>query len=214
MTEIRIYGYLSKLFGCSFKIYLGRLNDVIQAIDSIKSGFRQKIIELQSDGFSYCIQRVSNIINIIPFINGAGRTFMKVLSIVLVVIGVILLFIPGFQGLGVQMIQMGLQLGIAAFTPIPKLRFPSSAGSVGGGTAEVKKSNRSYVFSNSNNLAVQGSIVRLGYGKLKINSNIISVSIKNYPTNVSFETESYFYLNDSDSTSIFSAAFENELKFN
>jgi predicted phage tail protein len=211
MTEVKIYGYLAKLFGNSFKIYLGRLNDVIQAIDSIKSGFRQKIIELQTNGFSYCIQRTSNTINIIPFINGAGRAVMRVISVILVVVGIVLLFIPGFQMLGTQMIQMGLQIGIAAFTPIPKIRFPSSDATVGGSTAEVKKGNQSYVFSNRENLATQGSLVRLGYGQLKINSNIINVSIKNYPTNLSFESENYFYRSESDSTSIFAAVFESEL---
>lgn len=188
MTEIKFHGYLSKLFD-NLQIYLGRLSDILAAIDSIKHGFREKILELQKKGFNYCIHRENNIINIIPVISGCGRTFMKVLSIVLVVVGIILMFIPGFQPLGLNLISAGVQIGVQAFTPIPKLRFPSSAGAVGGGSFTVKKGDQNFIFQNKENVASQGGLVRLGYGKLKINSNLVSISIKNYSTNMLFESE-------------------------
>lgn len=206
MTEVKFHGYLSKIFNNSLKLHLGRLNDIVAAIDSVKNGFRNKILQLQNEGFAYTICKEKNILNIIPVISGSGRTVMRVLSVVFVVVGVVLLFVPGFQGLGLNLISMGLQIGMQAFTPLPKLRFPSSSGSVGGSSFSARKGNKSFMFQNKENIASQGSLIRIGYGKLKINSNTISISIKNYSTNVTFESENNF-TEGVDSTSILSSAF-------
>lgn len=199
MTEVKIHGYLSKLFGSSFKFHLGKINDVVKAIDSIKPNFRKKLIELQSNGYAYSLQIKDNLINIIPFINGSGKTFAQTLSIILIVVGIILLFVPGMQGAGMQLIMMGVQLGIPAFFP-PKIIFPDTSGSTGGATFATESIGKSYVFSNASNLASQGSLINIGYGKLLIGSRIINISIKSYTTNQKFAQENYFTYSEPESS--------------
>jgi predicted phage tail protein len=199
MTEVKIHGYLSKLFGCSFKFHLGKTNDVVKAIDSVKPNFRKKLIELQSNGYIYSLEINGNLINIVPVINGSGRTFAKILSIILIVVGIILCFIPGFQGLGIQLIMSGVQLGIAAFFP-PKIKYPDTSGSTGGATFANESAGKSYIFSNASNLASQGSLISIGYGKFLVGSRIINISIKNYTTNQTFAQENYFNYSEPESS--------------
>lgn len=199
MTTVRIHGYLSKIFGNAFKINVGSINHIILAIDCVKNGFRKKIIELQSKGYNFSITKNNNIIDIIPIICGASRGFMRIFSVVLVVVGVILIFVPGCQMIGMNLISAGIQIGIAAFFP-PKLKFPNRDASVGGATYSSEANGRSYIFSNNDNLASQGSFVPIGYGKFIIGSKIINVSIKNYSTNQTFAQENYFTSSEPESS--------------
>lgn len=202
MTEVKIHGHLSKIIGYSFKFHLGNLKDVAKALDCINPIFRKTILELESKGMTYCMQKNGNLINILPLINGSGgvgRTFAKALSIILVVVGIVLLFVPGFQSLGFQLIMSGVQLGMAAFFP-PKITFPKSQSSVGGATFSNESSGKSYVFSNVQNVASQGSLINIGYGKFLIGSKIIQVSLKNYSSNRTFVQENYFNFSEPESS--------------
>lgn len=202
MTEVKIHGYLSKIFGSSFKFHLGKINDVVKAIDSIKPNFRKKLNELQSSGYLYSLNVRGNLIEIIPVVNGSGgisRGFAKVLSVIMVVVGIVLLFVPGFQGLGFSLIQSGLQLGMAAFFP-PKIKYPDTSSSVGGATFANESAGKSYIFSNPSNLASQGSLISIGYGRFLAGSRIINVSVKNYTTNQTFAQENYFTYSEPESS--------------
>jgi predicted phage tail protein len=198
MTTIIIHGYLSKKFGSHIKIHLGKINDALSAIDSIKNGFRQEIINLQNKGFNYCIKKQGNVLNIIPLIVGAGRIWAKVFSVVLIVVGVVLIFfgIP----LGFSLVMSGLQLGLAAFFP-PKIKYPDLGNaSTGGASFALQSNGKSYIFSNASNLSSQGSLVNFGYGKMLTGSKIINISLKNYSTNVTFEKENYFMSTEAENS--------------
>jgi predicted phage tail protein len=202
MTEVKIHGYLSKIFGSSFKFHLGKINDVIKAIDSIKPNFRKKLNELQSNGYLYSLNVRGNLIEIIPVVNGSGgigRTFAKVLSVILVVVGIVLLFVPGFQAVGMSLISSGLQLGMAAFFP-PKIKYPNTSSSVGGATFASESAGKSYIFSNISNLASQGSLISIGYGNFLAGSRVVNVSVKNYTTNQTFAQENYFAYSEPESS--------------
>ena len=200
MTEIKIHGYLSKIFGSSFKLHLGRINDVIRAIDSIRTGFRKKLIELESKGYHYCIENKNNLINILPAITGSGgkNFWFKVLAVVLIVVGIVLCF-TGFAELGFQLIIAGVQIGIAVFFP-PKIKFPDTSGSTGGATFANESAGKSYIFSNASNLASQGSLISIGYGQFLVGSRIINISIKNYTTDETFAQENYFTSSEPESS--------------
>ena len=198
MTTIKIHGYLSKIFGSSIRIHLGRTNDVLSAVDSIKHGFRKEVMNLQNKGFNYCIKKDGNIVNIIPLITGAGKVWARVISIVLVVVGVVLLYFG--NPYGASLIMSGLQLGAAAFFP-PKVKYPNLNDVSTGGVAFATEANgKSFVFSNINNLSSQGSLVNFGYGQMIVGSKIIGVSIKNYSTSSTFEKENYFTNTESENS--------------
>ena len=60
MTTVKIYGLLSKEFGTTIKIHLGKINDVLIAIDAVKNGFRKKVNELSRSNFNLFISFKKN----------------------------------------------------------------------------------------------------------------------------------------------------------
>jgi hypothetical protein len=67
---------------------------------------------------------------------------------------------------------MGLQMLLA-----PK---PDDAAPI---SASTKALSESFSFSNKVNVASQGSAVPVGYGRLKVSSQVIQMSVKSYPQN-------------------------------
>ena len=199
MTEIRVYGYLSKILGKQcFKVYLGKLNYLTSALEAIIPNFRKIIFELKIKGFNYEVKLVKNIINIIPSIIGFGRTGMKILGFFFITLGVVLLFLPGTQAIGFALINAGVQLLTTAYQKRPK--FSTVEGSTGGLVASIQNSGKSYIFSNENNLEKQGSLIPIGYGLVKTASSIISASIKNYKFSDTFVQENIFRSFEPEST--------------
>jgi predicted phage tail protein len=195
MTEVRIHGYLSKFFDSKIKLHLGRLNDVFKAISAIKSGFREKVLELQNKGYYYTFKINQNSIDIIPYLTGAGKVLRIVLAVVLIIVGVVLLFIPGFQGLGFTLITSGASLFLIKDPKLPS--FNQTRVNTGGAVLEGGSKSQSYIFSNNQNVASQGSLVPIGYGSFLLNSKIINVSVKNYPTSQSFISEAQTFASNS-----------------
>lgn len=216
MTTIRLHGILAKKFGATIKLYLGNLNQVVSAIDSIKSGFRQELKKISETGGQYCVQRDSDsVVHIVPFLCGFGG-FMRALLIIAIVVVVVVITMVSFGvgGMGASTLLTGMTAGTAATTTAlsiaTALAFNMALGvifsvlmykpptaslskgnevSIGGASAGVEAQGKSYVFSNLNNAETQGSSIPLGYGRMKIGSRIINVSIKDYPTNYKFEDE-------------------------
>lgn len=194
MTTVKIHGYLSRIFGSSFKLHLGNMEHAIQAIDCIKLGFRKKIIELQAKGYSFSIIKNEGKLEIIPLLSGSGsHTFwMKFIAIAMVVVGVILLFTP-LAPLGVSLIMSGLQMGFMLFFTPSAMGPPNNNDSATGG-ATLYSSNKdiSYVFANPMNVTQQGELVRFGYGEFHVGSSLINTSVKNYSTDSIFEKQVSF----------------------
>lgn len=192
MTEVRIHGYLSKFFDLKIKIHLGRLNDVFRAICAIKSGFREKIIELQNKGYLYTFTINKNIIDIIPLIAGGGKVFRMIVAVVLVVVAVVAIVFQQYQ-----IAFMALSFAYSIYAT----KFPQFGGSqrayTGGATLNSGRQNQSYIFSNALNIATQGNLVPIGYGKHLIASKIINVSKRNYATSQLFISENISIANDS-----------------
>jgi predicted phage tail protein len=194
MTEVRIRGYLSKFFDSKIKLHLGRLNDVFRAISALKSGFREKIIELQNKGFHYTYSIKNNIIDIFPVIAGFGKVFRWIAAAVLIIVGVILLIIPGFNFLGYMLLSTGLSLLMYQDPKMPS--FKQAKINTGGATLQTKAASQSYIFSNKQNVASQGALIPIGYGEYLISSKIINVSVKNYPSSQTFVSENDSFIND------------------
>ena len=90
--NIKIHGFLGKIFGNNFKLHVGNLNLLINAIDSVKPGFRQKLKELNNEGFHYCtfFDKKTNEMHIFPSIMGSGKTMTIIIGIILVVVAIVL----------------------------------------------------------------------------------------------------------------------------
>lgn len=89
----------------------------------------------------------------------------------------------GFLGqLAIGVASIGLQMLLApkeaSGTKTPAAALPAAA------NASSTALQESFAFSNRANLAVQGSVVPLGYGRLKIGSQVIMSVVKSYPQNI------------------------------
>jgi predicted phage tail protein len=88
-------------------------------------------------------------------------------------------------GLVNGIISLGVSLAVSFLTSsLNKQATPPQQNiAVGGSTAMISAAGKSYIFSNKENVASQGSSIPVGYGLMKVSSNIISTSIRSYSTN-------------------------------
>ena len=175
MTQVYIHGILAREYGNIFEFNLPNPKDVLEAIDCNRSGFIRRLIELQKEGFCYDIiinkKRVTQeehmtgvknpkTIDLVPAITGAGPFAVFV----------------AFLGSGTFLANLTLAIIFAAIsyalTPKPEIE-PLEIDADG--------SNSSLIFSNTVNVASQGSPVPIGYGRLKVGSQVIQATIKSFP---------------------------------
>ena len=97
MTTIIFEGYLGKIFGKKIKLHLGNLNKIIDSIDSIKNGFRKKLIELSNKGCHYSIIKKESDLYFVPLVSGSGKWIVVIIAVVLVVVGVGALLLAGLS---------------------------------------------------------------------------------------------------------------------
>lgn len=186
MTVIKFHGILKKIYGAELKLNLGNLNNVVIAIDSIKRNFRKTLNDLLLKGKNYSIEidYKNKIINFVPALIGSGKVWNYIIGAVLIVVGVVLLFIPGAQMFGIMLITSGLNLIIqTALMKGPKPPPPTKS-IVGGTAGRAGAENKQYF--NRLNSAFQGKPIPIGYGKLKVFNNLLNYSIKSFPQYSSF----------------------------
>ena len=192
MTNIILHGILAKEFGENFKMQIYKAANVIKAIDVNRRNFNKRIFELSREGLNYTmivdgkkiteleelnIQKEPQEIHLVPLIIGAGG-----FSLVAAIIGggataasvAAAGGIAAFAATAINMvvitaISIGLQMLLA---PKPDAGPPMSA--------STKALKESFNFSNKANVAAQGVPVPVGYGRLKVGSQLIQMSIKSY----------------------------------
>lgn len=219
MTTIVLNGILGKVFPKKIKLNLGRINDFVNAIDSIYKGFRFKMKELAENGYNYAYKydKEKKELTIIPLISGAGKNAIIIIAIVLIVVAVLLapftlgafaslLGSSGSAGAAIvaaggaisfaqaagiflvsAMFMTGISLLVQGLMMKPLKAPPAELKAVGGGTMSASGSSKSYVFSGDRNVATQGTSVPIGYGKMKVGSRLIHLSIKSFSTFLTFE---------------------------
>ena len=175
MTQVYIHGILAREYGNNFKLSLPNPKDVLEAIDCNRSGFIQRLVELQKEGFCYDIiinkKRVTQeehmtgvknpeTIDLVPAITGSGP--------------VAAFF--AFLGSGTLLANLAAAVIFAAisYALTPKPEFEALE-------IEADASKSSLIFSNTVNVASQGSPVPIGYGRLKVGSQVIQATIKSFP---------------------------------
>lgn len=223
MTTINIYGRLAKKFGSQIKLHLGKINDFINAVDSIKNGFRKELINLYNNGYGYIHSVDKKIINLVPSICGSGGNVWLAIALIVVAIIIVVLtagtaaagvgMLFGYAGAGATagaialasltgaLFLTGVSMLISmALTPSPEAP-KQQEGETGGSTSTIDAQTRSFIFNNNENIATQGALIALGYGRLRVASKIINVSVKNYSTNQNYKNE--FSQNQSLQTDIY-----------
>lgn len=189
MTNVYIHGKLGREFGRRFKFSLNRPRDVFFALDANKKGFKRRLIELSNDGAQYSIVidgkvadgsiafecvKAPKEIHIMPAIFGSAGVVVAVGAIALV---------AGYAGVGGTFIASVLiAVGSAAISyGISNLLQKDQKTDVGSASATSNALNKSFLFSNGENVTEQGNPVPIGYGRLRIGSAVIQSTIKSFP---------------------------------
>ena len=194
MTTITLHGILAKEFGESFRMKIHKAANVIKAIDVNRRNFNKRIFELSREGLNYTmivdgkkiteleelnIQKEPQEIHLVPLIIGSGAVIGAVI-ISAATLGTTSIAAAGaiwgglaasiVGGLAITAVSIGLQMMLA-----PK---PDAGPQI---SATTKALSESFAFSNKANVASQGSPVPVGYGRLKVGSQLIQMSVKSYP---------------------------------
>jgi len=176
MTTVKLHGILAREYGESFKLDIENPQTILKALDCNRVGFIARLIQLQKEGFAYDIiinkKRIEDgtemerllfpqTIDLVPAIAGSGMILGAIFSI--------------FAGGGIiANIALALVFAAVTYALSPKPEQQSLE-------IDAAGSKTSLIFSNIANVASQGAPVPLGYGRLKVGSQVIQATIKSYP---------------------------------
>lgn len=204
LTKIRLHGFLSEKLKKEWNLSVKSVGEAIRAIDALtKNGLtnilyqknkiqaRYKIIinnkiyknneGLEDDlskvkNSSLTIKRKIKTLDIVPVIEGSGKAFDALLTVVGAVLMVVAIVASSALGpWGPAMFVAGLGMFAAGISNL--LSKPPK-------TPELESQSESYLFSGPANVIGEGRPVQVGYGKLRIGSHRVAASFK-----VSYKTD-------------------------
>jgi predicted phage tail protein len=206
MTKISIHGILGKKFGKSFNLKINTAASAVKAIDANKEGFIQEIKKLSEKGFNYFVvidgqfaehendfveRKEIKTIDIVPSICGSGGAIVSWATSTAVADFTIGQAVSAF--LINAAISAAISIGISfIMNALQKQTEPPQAAAavaVGGVTSMLEAQGRSYVFNNMQNVASQGAVLPVGYGRFKVASYLLEANIKNYASNESTDLQ-------------------------
>lgn len=185
MMTVLLYGELRRLFGRRFVLSVHSPAEAMRALSVQLKGFQSYFVEHSSDAFKliacFSAQRKfeygednlthpqsSGVLKIVPMIKGASAVGRIVAGAVLAVIGVVAMAYG--QAWGSYLVQAGVGLALGGVAELIARRFAPSQ------NAQEKAENKpSYAFNGAINTMGQGGPVAVGYGRLMIGSQVISV---------------------------------------
>ena len=169
MTLVRLHGILAQEYGDTFTLAITNPKNTLHAIDCNKKGFIRRLIELHKEGLpydliinktrithEYQIDSLKNPerIDLVPAITGNGPISLGAI----------------FLNIGKALLFAAISFALAPKPPEPEaLELTADAG------------RESLIFSNVANVASQGAPLPVGFGRLKVGSQVIQATIKSYP---------------------------------
>jgi predicted phage tail protein len=205
MTTIKFHGFLKKKYGDSVKLNLGGIKNLINALESVKKDFRKTLIELNKNGqnYDFIFSKEKKEIEIVPSIIGSGKMGIIIAGVLLMVIGIGWALIAGFTlamligGAGATwgsmiagtLISTGISTIISGITAPSMPKMQQQRQSSGGGQISASSIMKSYFFNSNSGSMSQGSLIPIGYGRMKTGYKTIYLSTKNYSTDSVFGNE-------------------------
>ena len=198
MTTINLHGILKFEFGEKFEIKLRKPKEFIDAITCSRERFRKRLYELSHEGLNFSLivnnKNIKNLtpeelerppkqIDVIPVIVGQGVVIAAVGAVALGV-GV---FAAATLGPTLAAIFVGVGIGLMSAGVQAMLNKRGGGGGVKTPEQVVKTASsidQSFAFNTVTNTATQGSVVPVGYGRLRVGSLIIQSTVKSYPMNI------------------------------
>jgi predicted phage tail protein len=190
MTTINIHGILAKEFGNCFYLKIRKAKDAILAINTNHSNFLKRITDLSKEGFHYAvivdgvnikdsleleIKKIPMNVDIVPIICGSGIAVAAIGLIGITAAG------AGMMGAGVAATIIGGLGAMALSIGVQMMLAPDPAKAGKAPRIEVGGVKESFLFGSKANLIEQGSPVPVGYGRLRVGSNVILTTVHSHP---------------------------------
>lgn len=205
MKEIILHGILAKEFGHSFKMQISKPKHCLKALNANLDNFINRINDLASQGFHYTIivdnKKIQDIkeleiqnnfkrIDLVPLIVGSGAVVGGIILTGLASLGgagaagAMTAFLA--TGLGSFVATMVGGLVLTAVTMGLQMLLQSDSDDVEASKSTTSAIKESYDFSNKANVANQGSVIPIGYGRLKVGSQVIQYTVKAFQSQIPF----------------------------
>lgn len=165
MTTVRLHGILGKEYGKSFRMELSRPRDVVRAIDASRDGFRRRLVDLQKSGLNYDILVNRKRVGAQEFLSNRNPSEIDI--------------VPLISGRG----ELAMFIFMVITTVVQYALM--DPGVIEGGEATVAGGAESLIFQGgAANVASQGDPLPIGYGRLRVGSNIIQSSVRSIPQTI------------------------------
>jgi hypothetical protein len=205
MKEIFLHGILAKEFGSEFKIQIPKPKDCIKALDANLNNFINRINDLASQGFHYTIivdnKKIQDIqeleiqnnfirIDLVPLIVGSGAVVGGLILTGAASLGgaataaAMTSFLA--TGLGSMVATLVGGLVLTAVTMGLQMLMQDNKNTVNAAKSTTTAIKESFDFSNKANVANQGSSIPIGYGRLKVGSQVIQYTVKAFQSQIPF----------------------------
>jgi predicted phage tail protein len=166
MTKIRLHGILAAEYGDVIHMDIYNPRDIIKAIDCNRVGFRKRVVDLHRQGFNYDIVVDKKRLSKESFLSYKKP---KELDLVPIIVG------SGQVVAAIAIAVVSTLISYALMDP----------GTLDSGESTVSSKKGSLIFQGGAvNLTSQGTPIPIGYGRLRVGSQVIQSSIKSFPQSV------------------------------
>lgn len=185
LKTIKLYGILAKKFGKEFQLNVANTREAVRALSIQIPGFEKFMLHAHERGLAFAVfqdkQNISekeldmdttaSVIKIVPRIIGAGGdngVLQTIIGAVMIVVGVVLMYVPGGQAFAPSMIGggIGMLIGGVAQMLMPKVDNTQDQNSDG------NKAN--FGFGGAVTTVAQGNPVPVLRGRREIGGFIVS----------------------------------------
>ena len=185
LKTIKFYGILAKKFGKQFKFDVANTREAMRALSTQVPGFEKFMLHAHEQGLTFAVWQDkeninekqldmntdASVIKIVPKVIGAGGdngVLNTIIGAVMVVVGVVLMYVPGGQAFAPSMIGagIGMMVGGIAQMLMPKIDNADDQNQDG------NKANKG--FGGAVTTIAQGNPVPILYGQREVGGFIAS----------------------------------------
>lgn len=183
LKTIKLYGVLGKKFGKEFHLAVESTREAVKALSVQVPGFEQFMLTAHEQGLTFAVfqddenisedqidfETGAKVIKIVPKVIGAGGNgvLQTILGAVMVVVGIVMLYIPGAQPFAASVIGagVGMMVGGIAQMMMPKM-------DEGDQNQDGNRANKG--FGGAVTTVAQGNPVPILYGQREVGGFIIN----------------------------------------
>lgn len=183
LKTIKLYGVLGKKFGKEFHLAVESTREAVKALSVQVLGFEQFMLTAHEQGLTFAVfqddenisedqidfETGAKVIKIVPKVIGAGGNgvLQTILGAVMVVVGVVMLYIPGAQPFAASVIGagIGIMVGGIAQMMMPKM-------DEGDQNQDGNRANKG--FGGAVTTIAQGNPVPILYGQREVGGFIVN----------------------------------------